>query len=92
MNNPTQVSQQLKDYVKAHTLASPVEISEHTMLFKEGIFDSMAFILLLDFIEESFNIKPSDSELIEKNFESIGAITSFVINKKNAGVSGRGST
>jgi acyl carrier protein len=49
----------------------------------EGIFDSMGFILLINFIEETFGIKAKDSELLEDNFESINAIAGFVERKLN---------
>lgn len=42
----------------------------------------MAFVLLIDFIEEAFAIKPGDEDLVEENFESIEAITRFIQRKK----------
>ena len=56
------------------------------MLFVEGIFDSMGFALLLDFLEETFKITPQDSDLVESNFESIDAMTQFVLNKQGVNV------
>jgi acyl carrier protein len=58
-------------------------ITPETMIFLEGIFDSMGFILLIDFLENNLNIKANEDDLIEKNFESVKAITDFVIRKRN---------
>jgi acyl carrier protein len=52
------------------------------MLFVEGILDSMGFALLLDFLEETFKISPNDSDLVESNFESINAITEYILKKQ----------
>jgi acyl carrier protein len=59
-------------------------ITSESLLFMEGIFDSMGFILLIDFLENTFDIKANENELVEKNFESVAAITDYVIRKKNA--------
>ena len=42
----------------------------------------MGFIMLITFIEDEFGIKTSDADLIEENFESINAITSYILRKK----------
>ena len=57
------------------------KIEDNSLIFKEGYFDSMGFILLITFLEETFSIKTTDSDLVEENFESINAISDFVIRK-----------
>jgi acyl carrier protein len=37
----------------------------------------------VSFLENEFEVRISDEDLVEKNFESINAISSFVSNKKN---------
>lgn len=73
----------ITDYVKKSTYKEPHLIKEDTLLFREGFFDSMGFVLLIDFIEESYGIKTSDEDLVEENFESINAISEFVSKKVN---------
>ncbi len=82
----SQIEDALFDFIKKNTLTDTNKIKTETLIFKEGIFDSMGFILLLDFIEENYNIKTSDTDLIEENFESILAITNFISRKKVADV------
>jgi acyl carrier protein len=72
----------LTDYVRKSTYKEAHLIKDDTLLFREGFFDSMGFVLLIDFIEESYGIKTSDEDLIEENFESINAIAEFVSKKK----------
>ena len=72
------IKQKINQYVLQQTFAEKHNIQNDTLIFKEGYFDSMGFIMLITFIEEEFSIKASDADLIEENFESIDAITDFV--------------
>jgi acyl carrier protein len=73
----------ISEFVKRSTYKEANLIDTDTLLFREGFFDSMGFVLLIDFIEEKFKIKTSDEDLIEENFESINAISEFVSRKIN---------
>jgi acyl carrier protein len=73
----------IEDYVKKNTYKEPHLIKEDTLLFREGFFDSMGFVLLIDFLEDKFSIKTFDEDLVEENFESKNAITEFVSKKVN---------
>ena len=84
MGNPEQIQEVLYKYVKDNTYKDTSNLDAKSMLFREGILDSMGFALLLDFLEESFKISPADSDLIETNFESIEAISDFVLRKQRA--------
>jgi acyl carrier protein len=42
----------------------------------------MGFMVLISFLEQEFGIKTNDADLLEENFESISAISEFVIRKK----------
>ena len=59
------------------------KIKDNSLIFKEGYFDSMGFMVLISFIEEEFGIKTNDTDLLEENFESINAISEFVNRKSN---------
>ena len=83
MCNSLQIEKKIVEYVQGHTFVHNKELANQTLLFKEGIFDSMSFVLLIDFIEENFNIKLTDKDLVEENFKSIDAITCYILNKKD---------
>lgn len=76
------IKQKVNEYVLQHTFADQHKIQDDSLIFKEGYFDSMGFIMLITFIEDEFALKTSDADLIEENFESINAITSYILRKK----------
>ena len=80
----SRIEQEVINYVSKNSHVDISKITPQKMLFKEGILDSMAFVLLIDFIEETFKIKVGDSDLIEENFESVNSITGFIQNKQQS--------
>jgi acyl carrier protein len=79
-----QIEQRIFEYINKSSHSDIKKVNSETMLFREGIFDSMGFVLLIDFLEEDFGIKASDDDLIEENFESVSAITNYILRKKAA--------
>jgi acyl carrier protein len=83
-NTISKIEKDVFDYVGQKTHVDTGKITAKTMLFKEGIFDSMAFVLLIDFIEQNFKVKVKDEDLVEENFESVEAITGYISKKLEA--------
>ena len=83
MENSINVKEKIKHFIVETTFSSSDQLKNDTLIFVQGIFDSMGFISLYNFIEETFAIKVEDSELLEDNFESIDAIASFIEKKMN---------
>ena len=75
----------VKSKVREHIISSSFneenKIDENTMIFKEGILDSMGLMTLITFLEEEFGIATQDTDLVEENFETITAIKNFVSQK-----------
>ncbi len=71
----------IREFVCRTTFSDPKRIKDATLLFDEGIFDSMGLLNLISFLEEDFSVKIDDSELDAANFGSIDAITSFLVRK-----------
>ena len=86
METREQIQEELFKYAKENTYKDTSNLASDTMLFVEGIFDSMGFALLLDFLETTFKISPADSDLVETNFESIDAISDFILRKREVAV------
>ncbi len=80
-DNINPIKGKVKSYILDSVHAEKEKIQNDTLVFKEGFFDSMGFITLISFLEEEFNIKTGDEDLIEENFESINAITGFISRK-----------
>jgi acyl carrier protein len=78
------IKKELFSYVKENTFKETDSLQSETMIFVEGILDSMGFALLLDYLETQFQISANDSDLIEENFESIDAIAEFITRKNPA--------
>ena len=74
--------EQIKQYIVETSHADANKIKNESLIFKEGFFDSMGFIMLITFLEEEFGIKTIDADLVEENFESINAISDFILRKK----------
>ncbi len=75
------MNKKILDFVCQTTFVDPKKIDERTLLFDEGIFDSLGLLNLISFLERDFQVKVDDSELDAENFESIKAIESFVQKK-----------
>jgi len=71
----------IREFVCKTTFSDPNKIGDGTLLFEEGVFDSMGLLNLISFLEESYNIKVEDSELDAGNFGSIDAISSYLERK-----------
>ena len=83
MENSAKLTEQLRNFISETTFTDKEKIKENTLVFKEGIFDSLGFLSLISFIEE-LGVEVADDELLEENFESINAIAAFVTRKTNA--------
>jgi acyl carrier protein len=83
MNKSLEISEKIRQFIIETTFSPSDQLKNDTLIFVQGIFDSMGFISLYNYIEETFAIKVDDNELVEENFESINAITDFVVRKLN---------
>jgi acyl carrier protein len=81
MDNHSIIKEKIKKYVLEAVYADKEKIKDSSLIFKEGYFDSMGFMVLISYLEEEFGIKTNDTDLLEENFESINAISEFVIRK-----------
>jgi len=79
-----EVKEKVKEYILQASYSENKNIKDDSLIFKEGYFDSMGFVLLITFLEDNFGVKIVDADLMEENFESINAITDFVSRKKQA--------
>lgn len=75
------IRERVKTYIHQSVHVEAEKVKDDSLIFKEGFIDSMGFIVLITFLEEEFEIKTVDADLLEENFESINAITNFVLRK-----------
>jgi acyl carrier protein len=81
-DNTLAIRDKVKNYVMQAASVDQDKIKDDSLIFREGYFDSMGFMVLISFLEQEFGIKTNDADLLEENFESISAISDFVIRKK----------
>jgi acyl carrier protein len=84
MEDILQIQEKIKQFIIKTSYVSSEQVNNDTLIFAQGIMDSMGFISIIGFIEEDFSITVADNELIESNFESISAISNFVSRKLNS--------
>lgn len=85
MTTTVNIEDKIKEYVKeAATIPAGFELLNDTLLFDEGLFDSMGFMALISFLQEEYGVQPNDDELVVENFESINAIVAYLAKKITA--------
>ena len=67
MENDSIIKEKVKNYVLQAVYADKEKIKDVTLIFKEGYFDSMGFMVLISFLEEEFGIKTNDTDLDRKS-------------------------
>jgi acyl carrier protein len=77
----TEVKEKVRVYIYEKVYIEKDKVNDATLIFKEGFVDSMGFMDLIVFLEQEFNIRTGDADLLEENFESINAISEFVMRK-----------
>jgi acyl carrier protein len=76
-----EIKERLHHYIVKETMSDSHNLDNDTLLFEQGIFDSIGLLLLIEFIKSEFNVTTNDDELLMENFESISSITNFITSK-----------
>lgn len=81
METDINTREMIRQYLAKATLSEKGVIKDDTLIFEQGLLDSMGLLFLVEFIKETFNVEANDDELVRENFESINSISSFVGSK-----------
>jgi len=76
-----EIKERVRSYIFEKVHAEKDKVKDDSMIFTEGFIDSMGFMDLVVFLEQEFSIRTGDADLLEENFESINAISDFVLRK-----------
>lgn len=68
-------------YIVEASMCDTGRIDDNTLIFDQGLLDSMGLLFLVQFIKDEFKVVTNDQELIKENFESVNAIVSFIETK-----------
>ena len=63
------------------SVSSKETIQDDTLIFEQGLLDSMGLLFLVQFLQDEFNVVTHDHELDKNNFESVNAIVSYLERK-----------
>lgn len=82
MSAPDQL---IKDYIARELLADRpgLRLENDTPLIQQGIVDSLGVFLLAGFIEERFDVKIEEEDVLLENFATVDRITDLVFRKRD---------
>jgi len=60
----------------------PEKIDPQESLIESGVIDSLTLLRLITFLEEQFNLRVEDDEVLPEYFESLETIKAFVEGKQ----------
>ena len=66
-------------------MGSDVTIADDASFMEGHILDSTGFIELISFIEETFEVKVEDEEMLPENFDSLANIENYLARKRASG-------
>ena len=62
----------------------PETLTDATLLFSDGVLDSLASLKLVSFLEERFGVKIEAHEVDVEHLDTLDSIASMVISKRGA--------
>ena len=77
------ISQEVRHYIEQELITDAREgsVGPNDDLLTLGIIDSLGLMRLTSFLEESYGLTITDSELTPENFRSVSTITAFVVER-----------
>jgi acyl carrier protein len=87
------IKQQIIDFITTNFLFDDAEksLDEKDSLLETGVIDSTGVLELIAFIEETYEIKVEDEEIVPENLDTILDITYFIERKLSDSVGSVGS-
>lgn len=77
------MKEKIKNFIAETTFTDVDSFDDDTLIFDEGIFDSMGLLGLINFLESEFGVVAEDTDLQEENFGSVQRIATYIERKKS---------
>ncbi|MFZ3089501.1 MAG: acyl carrier protein [Nitrospirota bacterium] len=78
------IEEQVRQFVTENFLFSEEKkVSDTDSFLENGIIDSTGVLELVSFVEDNFNVKVNDEEMIPENLDSITNLANFIKKKQN---------
>jgi len=80
------IEEKVKNFISENILFSDIgyPFNENDSFLEKGVVDSMNVMEIVAFVEDTFGVNISDSDIVPSNFDSISNITKFIEKKKSA--------
>jgi acyl carrier protein len=80
------MEQTIRDFLAANFFLGddPSQLAGSTSLIEAGVIDSTGVLELVGFLEEAFDIRIADEDLVPENLDSIDNAVGFVERKRAA--------
>ncbi len=75
------ISSKLTQFIQEELLENQTQITQDTALFTSGLLDSVDLVELTTFLENEFNIKINEQDIIINNFNTINSMQNFISKK-----------
>ena len=83
------VREEVKRFIVDNFLFGDSEgFDENASFLESGVIDSTGILELVTFLEETYQIRVEDEELVPENLGSIDAVTRYLQRKRNGGSAG----
>ncbi|MDH4222240.1 MAG: acyl carrier protein [candidate division Zixibacteria bacterium] len=81
-----QIEEKVRTFIQDNFLLGDKNrvIKEDESFLQNGIIDSTGVLELVNFIEETYNIKVEDEELVPENLDSIKNLIAYISRKQSA--------
>jgi acyl carrier protein len=76
-----EIKKQVKDFFSENFMTEMDSVSDTDSFLENGIIDSTGVLELVLFLEEKYQIKVEDDEIIPENLDSLENIAAYVISK-----------
>jgi acyl carrier protein len=75
----------IKEFVRNNFLigAENKSLGDDDSFLEQGIIDSTGILELVEYAQDTFEIKIEDEELLPDNLDSLSKLAKFIISKKN---------
>lgn len=78
MNEPTDVQARLLEFLRGGVFSAETQVAVETDLIASG-FDSMSLVSLLVFVEQTYGLWISESEITEANLKNIRTLSALIV-------------
>lgn len=76
----------LTSYIQEEFVRGRRELNVDDDLLSSGVLNSLGILKLVSFIEERFNIRVPDEDIVFENFQSIDCLSAYLENHKSGGL------